>query len=325
MLVAPDIIQVHIPLPFPLKIVNCYLVRGPDGWALIDTGIHWPPALDAWRAALNEHGLQPTDIGAIYVTHYHPDHIGLAGWWQRHSGAPVYMTPFEGRTVLDVWTDGARTEREIAALFQTHGMPTELTLAVGRRAHETQHMTQPLPEVTILEHLRADEMLPPLSIMGRAFQPLVLAGHADEQLCSYESATRTLLSADHVLPRISPNISILPHSRPDPLGRYLDSFALLAALDVATVLPGHGLAFTDLNGRLGELHAHHIERIQAMAAATGDGATAYEVCVRVFPMSELSPHQIQFAMGETLAHLEHLVFQGQAERVEEAQVRYRMR
>jgi glyoxylase-like metal-dependent hydrolase (beta-lactamase superfamily II) len=328
MLVAPDIIQVEIPLPFPLKIVNCYLVRGPGGWAVIDTGINWPPALAAWEQALHHWSIRPADLRQIVVTHYHPDHAGLAGWWQRRSDAPVLMTPYEARSVHQVWSDGARTGRELALLFQAHGMPEALATAVATRANATQQMTQPLPEITVLESLAIPagaELLigaEPLTIAGRSFQPLVLPGHADEHLCLYEPSTRVLLAADHVLPRISPNISVLSHTRPDPLGRYLRSFAALESLDVGVVLPGHGSPFTHLARRLDELRSHHAERLREIAAALGGSANAYEVATRAFPMEELSPHQAQFAMGETLAHLDYLVAEGSVARVPGEPIRY---
>jgi glyoxylase-like metal-dependent hydrolase (beta-lactamase superfamily II) len=325
MLVAPDIIQAKIPLPFPLKFVNCYLVRGPDGWALIDTGINWPEAREAWQTILADADLRPTDIGTIYVTHYHPDHIGLAGWWQQISGAPVYMTPREGQVARIAWNDGVQTGQEIAELFGRYGMPAAVAATVAERAHATQRMTQPLPEISLLDQVQAGANAgQTLLVAGRPFQPLALPGHADEQLCLYEAATRTLLIADQVLPRISPNISILPNTLPDPLGRYLASFDTLAALDVARVLPGHGRPFSDLNGRLQEMRVHHAARINDAAAAIGAGATGYEVCTRIFPLDALSPHQLQFAMGETLAHVEYLVLQGRAERIEAAPISYRM-
>jgi glyoxylase-like metal-dependent hydrolase (beta-lactamase superfamily II) len=96
------------------------------------------------------------------------------------------------------------------------------------------------------------------------------------------------------------------------------------ALDVATVLPGHGSVFTDLRGRLHEIRVHHDMRLGEIAKAAAGGATAYEVTPRLFPLADLSAHQVQFAMGETLAHLEHLLVQGRLERVEGAQIIYRM-
>jgi len=326
--VTTHIIPIPIPLPFPLKFVNCYLIQGPAGWALVDTGINWPPARQAWLDALERYGLHPTAIDAIYVTHYHPDHIGLAGWCQELSGAPVYMTPYEAEVAQATWNDGERSGNTMASLFLDHGIPAELAAAVAKQVHATQAMTQPLPSITTLPHLGIMEgeiyntSQAPLILAGQPLQPLVLPGHADEQLCLYEPQTRTLLAADHVLPRISPNISILPLTRPNPLARYLASYTSLEALDVATVIPGHGPAFTDLHGRLRELREHHELRLEEMHAVLGEGKSAYEVCTRIFPLPELSPHQIQFALGETIAHLDYLVAQGRAACVGGARIIY---
>jgi glyoxylase-like metal-dependent hydrolase (beta-lactamase superfamily II) len=325
MFVAPDIIQVRIPLPFSLKFVNCYLVRGPGGWALIDTGIHWPPAIAAWHETLDELDLPFSAIREIYVTHHHVDHVGLAGWWQQASGAAVFMTAGEALMVQRIWRDRRARRLEIE-FFVRHGMPQPYAAALVEQTASAYEMTQPLPDVTMLHSLRGDpEALAPLEIVGRTFQPLICAGHADDQLLLYEPATRTLFCADHVLPRISPNISIFPDTRPDPLGRFLSSFPALAGLDVATALPGHGAIFHNLSGRMAELHAHHLVRLDEMLAAIGARATGYEVATRVFPLDALSSHQVQFALGETLAHLDYLVVQGRAELVEEEAPSYRPR
>lgn len=93
--VTPDIYLVQIPIPIPLKYVNCYLFRGPSGWTLVDTGFHDELAEAAWPRALADLGIRTQDINRILVTHYHPDHFGAAGWLQQLTGAPAYMHEVE--------------------------------------------------------------------------------------------------------------------------------------------------------------------------------------------------------------------------------------
>lgn len=321
--VAPDIVQVQIPLPFALKLVNCYLLRGPEGWVLVDTGINWQPAVETWRTALAAQGLHPSDIGAIYVTHYHPDHIGLAGWWQELSGAPVLMTAEERRAALEVWTGEEPAGQAMLDIYRAHGMPEEVAAGIAETVLTTRRRLDPFPTIHELALSGVAEALAPISLAGRMFVPLLLAGHADAQLGLYEPASGVLLAADHVLVKISPNISYGPRATPEPLGRYLASFAALERLDVSLVLPGHGPIFSDLRGRLAELRAHHAERLALMAGLLAGAPSGYDVCCRVFPMASLTPHQQQFAMGETLAHLEHLVTLGRAERLAGEPLRYR--
>src|SRR5262245_35313597 len=78
--VTPDIFQVQIPLPFALRIVNCYLLRGEAGWTVVDSGLNTSSARGAWQAAFSQLHIQPHDIEQIVLTHVHPDHYGLAGW-----------------------------------------------------------------------------------------------------------------------------------------------------------------------------------------------------------------------------------------------------
>src|SRR5712692_1196597 len=83
--ISENIYQVRVPIPFPLTSVNCYLVRDSDGWAMIDTGLHYAPAFQAWDEAFRTLGLQARDLRRIYLTHAHPDHYGLAGHFQQIS------------------------------------------------------------------------------------------------------------------------------------------------------------------------------------------------------------------------------------------------
>jgi glyoxylase-like metal-dependent hydrolase (beta-lactamase superfamily II) len=133
-------------------------------------------------------------------------------------------------------------------------------------------------------------------------------------LVFYCAGDRLLLCGDAVLIKITPNISLWPHGRPNPLADFLQSLDLLATLRVDLALPGHGPLIRAFGERLAELRRHHDERLGIMEQAADGSVTAFSICTAVFPTTVLSPHQLRFAMSETLAHLEYLVSVGRLER-----------
>jgi glyoxylase-like metal-dependent hydrolase (beta-lactamase superfamily II) len=172
-------------------------------------------------------------------------------------------------------------------------------------------MTHPTP--VVLTHLPAGE---PLTIGRRVFVPVATPGHSDDHLVFYCAEERLLICGDAVLIKITPNVGLWGWTRGNPLAQFLASLDRLAELDVALALPGHGPPITRFHERLEELRIHHAERLAAMERAVGAGATAYDVCTAVFPLQELTSHQMRFAMAETLAHLEYLATQGRIEQIE---------
>lgn len=317
MQVADDIFQVQLPLPFPLKIVNCYVLRDGPGWALVDSGLNYAAGQAAWHAAFAQLGIDPSRIARIYLTHAHPDHYGMAGWLAQQSGAPVFLSPGEQAFARRVWQHGAANERAVLDFFRAHGMPADLAEQLRLAMLENRAMTVPWPEVTLL--VPGSE----ISIGARTFQTLATPGHSDEHIVFYCADDRLLLCGDAVLTKITPNVSCWPDGRPNPLADFLSSLATLATLEVDLALPGHGPLIRTFRQRLGELEAHHHERLQAVERAIGGGATAFEVCTAIFAVATLSPHQLRFAIAETLAHLEYLVAAGRAERAEHPRLEYR--
>ena len=314
--VADGIYQVQLPLPFALRIVNCYLLRDGDAWTIVDSGLNYPPGQAAWLAAFDALGIRFESIARIVLTHAHPDHYGMAGWLAGGSGAPVLLSPAEQAFAAYVWGGGEPVIQAVAALFRTHGMPDDLTAAVCDQMAVLRPMTRPLAETTALAPGAR------LRIGGREFQAISTPGHSDGHLALYCAEERLLLCGDTVLTKITPNISLWPHGRPNPLADFLRTLDELGQIPVDLALPGHGPLITAFSRRLAELRAHHDERLLAVERATGAGATAFAICTTIFPTEQLSAHQIRFAMAETLAHLEYLVGVGRLERADGEPVTY---
>jgi glyoxylase-like metal-dependent hydrolase (beta-lactamase superfamily II) len=305
MQVAERIYQVQLPLPFALRSVNCYLLRDDDGWTIVDSGLNSPDGQAAWQAAFAELGVEPRTIRRVVLTHYHPDHYGMAGWLQRQSGAEVLLAPREIASAQLYWGKPAEVADPTIALFEAYGVPGELTAAVVYEVERLRSMTLPHPTLTPL--------LPgaQISMGGRAFRAIHTPGHSDGQLIFYAADERLALVGDHVLIKISPHVGLWPDSEPDPLGRYLASLAELRDLPIALALPGHGPLIHDWPGRIGQLLSHHEERLALMLSAVGEVASAYEVATQVFPFGRYTPHEKRFAIAETIAHLELLAVRGE--------------
>jgi glyoxylase-like metal-dependent hydrolase (beta-lactamase superfamily II) len=314
--VADGIYQVQLPLPFALRIVNCYLLRDGDGWTIVDSGLNYPLGQAAWLAVFDALGIRDESITRIVLTHAHPDHYGMAGWLAERSGAPVLLSPIEQAFAAHVWGGGEPVIQAVAALFHQHGMPDDLIAAVRDQMAVLRPMTRPLAKTTTLAPGAR------LRIGAREFQAIPTPGHSDGHLAFYCAEERLLLCGDTVLIKITPNISLWPHGRPDPLADFMYTLDDLEQLPVDLALPGHGPLITAFGRRLAELRAHHDDRLLAVERAAGQGTTAFAVCTAIFPTDQLNAHQIRFAMAETLAHLEYLVGAGRVERGDGERVIY---
>ncbi len=136
---TPDIFQVRVPVPFPLQYVNCYLFRESNGWTLLDTGLNDEPGLNAWAYAFEALQISPRDIRRIILTHTHPDHFGLAGYFQHLSGAPVLALDREIATTSLIWRDDAAYAQALTAYFMQHGVPTRVTENIKGRMRRLVH------------------------------------------------------------------------------------------------------------------------------------------------------------------------------------------
>ena len=306
--VAPGILWARIPLPFRLDHVNVYLIEDDGGWAIFDTGIGHDDAKAVWDALFTG-PLAGLRISKVVVSHYHPDHIGLAGWLCERFGVPLLTSQTCYLGCLTISLDPGAIEAQLyREFFRQHGMSEALANLVSAQGYDYLDMVTPLP--LTFRRLVAGDVL---RLGRRRFNVLSGDGHAPEQIMLYSAQDRLLLVADQVIARISPNISIWEvEPDGDPLGLFLRSLATLERdLPPDTlVLPGHQLPFRGLHERCRDLAEHHEERCDRIVQAC---QTAHKTVAELVPVlfpRDLDLHQLNSAFSETHAHVNHMVTRG---------------
>ncbi|WP_338666060.1 MBL fold metallo-hydrolase [Pararoseomonas sp. SCSIO 73927] len=303
-----------MPLPGPPSHVNCWVVEDGDGWLLVDTGRSDEPTRELWREIFAT-SLDNRPITRVLVTHFHPDHVGLAGWICAERGVPLLMPRSEWqRTRILLMED----EAELTALFidlqrRAGATPDHLAwlweegFTYGRSVGPLPRTYQPIGEGDLLR------------TRGRKWRVRIGAGHSPEMACLHDEAGRLLISADHILPRISPHVGLQPtEPDADPLGVFLAALESFSRIPADThVLPSHGEPFHDLHGRIAALRQHHEVSLARLAAGLTDrltpGLTAMDALPLLFGRS-FTGRQLTFALAESLAHLALLDSRGRARR-----------
>jgi glyoxylase-like metal-dependent hydrolase (beta-lactamase superfamily II) len=313
--VRPGLWSVPVPIPnSPLRYVYVYVFESDDGTYLVDAGWNTDDAYETLCAGLIQAGTGIDEVRGVLVTHIHPDHYGLAGRIREASGAWVALHPADADLIQDRYDDPADLLERMGVWLVRAGAPTDE-----------------------LESLR-DAALPVLAFMSANHRPDILIedgekpevpgwdllaiwtpGHSPGHLCFWEPRYRLLLSGDHVLPRITPNIPFHPQAGDDPLGAYLRSLERLEAYDADEVLPAHEHRFVGLASRLDELIEHHDHRFAEVLEALGDGVTtAWDVAARMAwsrPWSGIKGFMRRAAVAEAMAHLRALERRGDVREV----------
>jgi glyoxylase-like metal-dependent hydrolase (beta-lactamase superfamily II) len=307
--IAPGVQWFRLPLPYRLDHVNVYLIEQNDGWTVLDTGLGTDACRAAWNAILRD-PLNGQRLTSMIVIHFHPDHVGLAGWLAHRFGVPLSMPRPEYLYSLALqYAPGDLGADMHRPFYQRHGLSREVTEAVLGRGHE--YLRQTAGVLTTYHRIQHGDLL---HIGSRAFEVITGGGHALEQAMLYSADERLFFPADQVIARISPNVSV--HAMEpdlDALGIYLRSLASLrnsVSHDVL-VLPGHGLPFYGLYQRIAELLDHHTQRCSAIIdACRSQPLSIARLVPHVFHRA-LDEHQTGFALGEVLAHVNHMLAQSQ--------------
>jgi glyoxylase-like metal-dependent hydrolase (beta-lactamase superfamily II) len=345
--VAPGVKWIRMGLPFALDHINLWLLRdeldGPQGtvqgWTVVDCCVSRDESKAQWEQIFSDE-LEGLPVLRVIVTHMHPDHIGLAHWLCERWKAPLWISATDYNTAsLSIRGSTGFGGANSADFFASHGMTNAGYLEQIRG--RSNYYPGLVPAVPASFHRMMDGQV--IAIGGRDWTCISGYGHAPEHIalsCADISLAPTvpaapaprggaaglgaarrpaglLISGDMVLPRISTNISVYdvePES--NPLTLFLQSIDKFKALHPDTlVLPSHGKPFRGLHTRIDQLQAHHRDRLaevmDACAASPCSGADILPVMFR----RTLDLHQTTFAMGEAVAHLHALWFDGKLRRL----------
>jgi glyoxylase-like metal-dependent hydrolase (beta-lactamase superfamily II) len=296
-----SIITIEIPNPYFEGRNRVYVIPS-DPLTMIDTGVATQLAFDALEAGLSEHGLSVGDIGRVVLTHKHIDHIGNAWRIQRDTGAEIMIHESEVQAVADVDPVGRRFNDLVQERMAHWQVPADAFPKPGNKSGPTWEIESADPTALVDGQC--------IDLGNGHLEVIHTPGHTYGSICLRYG--RDLLSGDHVLPDISPNVGGGDMRRRGLLNDFLQSLNRIIdlAADIDRVLPGHGEPFENLTERCQELCEHHHQRLDnVMEILESNGPQhVYQTARHLF--GDLQDFHIVLGCAETQAHLEHLVDQG---------------
>ncbi len=299
-----------LPVPIdgsPLRYTTVYCFESRGSLVLLDAGVGGGAAWDHLVAGLQVIGAGISDVEGVIVTHFHHDHVGQAARIREESGAWIGLHPADAAVLRRFGeTDLSEFARSQTAWLESLGASTGDAVSIV--ASLSEHFAKSLGTVPDREILDGD------LIRAGAFdlRAIHTPGHTPGHLCFIDESSGSFFAGDHVLPRITPNISVIQGESANPLKDYLDSLAAVRNLEVRGVLPAHEWRFGDLAARVDELTGHHEKRLAELLTlvASHPGESAWALAARLTwsrPWDEYPGWMRVIAVTETLAHLVLLV------------------
>lgn len=317
--IAPGVFWLRMALPFALNHINLWLLEdeidrgnGPErGWTIVDCGIANDATRASWEQIFAQH-LRGLPVLRVLVTHCHPDHVGLSAWLCERWKAPLWMSAGEYAfaRMMSASLPGA-DGTAMFPHFQLHGLrdPAMVEKLQERKTYYAS-LVPAVQQSYARIHGGQD-----IRIGQHVWHVITGFGHSPEHVSLFCASQKLLISGDMVLPRISTNVSVFAiEPEANPVQQYLDSLDRVRSLPADTlVLPSHGKPFRGLHTRIGQLHDHHAARLQEVRVACATPQSATEIVPHMFTRP-LDAHQLTFAIGEALAHLHKLWFDGELRR-----------
>lgn len=301
-----DLWSIPVPIPNnPLRYVSVYVLAGENGLTLIDAGWESEQSWTALTDGLKHIGASITDVHGCLVTHQHFDHIGLAQRVREESGAWIAVHPAD----RDAIVDPQRRAPDKAAAADRRWM-----MRLGASEDEATRLSDhgqrdAWARIAVPDRLIEDGQR--LVVPGWSLRAVHTPGHTPGHLCFVADDIGLLFAGDHVLPRISPNISADRDPEVDALADFLRSLEKIAGEEATEVLPAHEWRFAGLPQRVRQLLEHHEARLSELLHAVREhpGETPWQLAGRLTwsrPWDQYDGHLRYMAVSETAAHIVHL-------------------
>jgi glyoxylase-like metal-dependent hydrolase (beta-lactamase superfamily II) len=316
--------QLKVVLPNnSLKYLLAYLFKKDGKCAIVDTGWNARESADSLDEQLHALNVDLGDIKTAVITHVHPDHFGLAGKIKEASGAEIIVHDLEKPFISSRYRKYQGLLDDVGTWLVQNGVPKDDIPSLQNASMPVLQYVSPAdPDRTV----KGGETI---TLGDYTFEVIWTPGHTPGHICLYERDRKVLLTGDHILPKITSNVSLHPEATGNPLDDYIRSLERVEDLDARVVLPGHQWTIYDLKGRVREIKRHHEERLEAMRQAIGtEMKSAYDVAAGVpWQVGNGDFHALSFwtrraALSETLAHLEYMRRQGRVERTVKKDIVY---
>lgn len=242
---------------------NCYLVKGENGYTIIDTGVYSQQAIETWQKVLDS-GI---DVEKVVLTHVHQDHIGLAKWFQ-NKGVPIIVSKIGlGEMEKHRHPD---FEKRMTRLLKSHGVTD-----VPKRL-DWSNIYQFEPDTLF-------ELGEKVKIGNEWYETIWTPGHSYDHFCFYNREKKLMFAGDHVLREISPVIGLWEGEEFNALQYYLDSIDRILQYSTDFALTGHGEPINNFKDRVLEIKDGHEKRLEQIYKIVKDEAkTALEVTLEVY-------------------------------------------
>ncbi|MDE0304325.1 MAG: MBL fold metallo-hydrolase [Albidovulum sp.] len=310
--IAEGIFWLRFPLPMALDHVNVFAIEDEGGITLVDTGLDTRKTRAIWKRVLAG-PMGNTPIRRVILTHHHPDHVGLAGWFALEHGAEIWSTRttwlMARMLILD---EQAVPTAESLRFYRAAGMDeTSLWKRSKNRPFNFSDVVSPIP--LGYRRIRDRESI---RIGGSDWRVAIGNGHAPDHATFWCQNHPLILGGDQFLADISPNIGVYAtEPDADPLDEWLESceqFAKIARPE-QTVLPGHRFPYTGLPSRIGQLIDNHRGALKRLRLHLRNPATAVD-CFHTLFRRNIDEAEFGLALGESMAHLNYLLARGEVER-----------